>query len=279
MKLSKNVIKKVISSALAEDIGSGDITTNSIIKKDVNAKACFIAKEDGVVAGLEIAKMVFTEFGGKIIWKSFVKDGEHVKKGTVIAEAIANLRTLLSCERTALNLLQRMSGIASSSSKYARAIKGTKTLVLDTRKTAPGLRMLDKYAVKIGGAENHRIGLYDMVLIKDNHIKAAGSITNAVELVRKKIKKKTLIEVETSNLDEVKEALECKADIIMLDNMHQLDMKIAVKLINKRAKVEASGNITIDNIRMIANTGVDYISVGALTHSVKALDISMKIFN
>ncbi|HUX93010.1 MAG TPA: carboxylating nicotinate-nucleotide diphosphorylase [Ignavibacteriaceae bacterium] len=282
--INKKELERIIDAAFKEDIGSGDITTNRIVPKNKNAKAYFLAKEDGIIAGLNIAKHVLRKLDKKIIWKSFVKEGDKVSVGTKIAEVNGSLRALLTGERTALNFLQRISGIASITSKYVEALNNTGTKILDTRKTVPGLRMIDKYAVKTGGGTNHRIGLYDMALIKDNHIKAAGSISEAVRKVRSKNdklkkKKKLKIEVETTNLDEVREALKCRVDMIMLDNMSPSLMKEAVKIINGKAKVEASGNMNIDKIRETAAAGVDFISVGALTHSVKALDISMKIEN
>lgn len=277
MKLNQKEIERVILTALKEDIGVGDITTNLLIAKDQKAKAFFLAKENGIIAGLVIAKMVFQKLDKKIVWKSFVKDGDFVSAGKRIAEVKGSLRALLTGERTALNILQRMSGIATVANNFVKIVNGTNAKILDTRKTVPGLRMFDKYAVKIGGGTNHRFGLFDMVLIKDNHIKAAGGITNAVAKIRKGITKKIKIEVETSNLDEVREALKNKVEIIMLDNMPVAMMKEAVKIIAGKAKVEASGNVNLKSIKAIAETGVDYISVGALTHSVKALDISMKI--
>ncbi|MDP3148828.1 MAG: carboxylating nicotinate-nucleotide diphosphorylase [Ignavibacteria bacterium] len=277
MKLNQKEIERVILTALKEDIGAGDTTTNLIIEKKQQAKAFFLAKEDGIIAGLAIAKMVLQKFDKTIKWKSFIKDGEFVSAGTHIAEVKGSLRDLLTGERTALNILQRMSGIATATNSFVDAVKNTNAKILDTRKTVPGLRMLDKYAVKIGGGTNHRSGLFDMVLIKDNHIKAAGSISNAVAKIRKGATQKIKIEVETSNLDEVREALKNKVEIIMLDNMTVSMMKEAVKIIAGKAKVEASGNVNFKSIKAIAETGVDFISVGALTHSVKALDISMKI--
>lgn len=279
MKLDKKEIDKIISCALTEDVGSGDVTTNLIVPKNEKSRASFYAKENGVIAGLTVAKSVFTKLDKKSIWKSFVKEGDRVNAGTRIAEVTGSYRALLTGERTALNILQRLSGIATQTSEFVRLAEGTKVRVLDTRKTVPGLRTLDKYAVKIGGGENHRSGLYDMVLIKDNHIKAAGGITSAVERIRKNLKAKIKIEVETSNLDEVCEAVNCNVDIIMLDNMTNDAMKEAVRIINGKIKVEASGNVTVNNFRQIAEIGVDYISIGALTHSVKALDINMKIEN
>jgi len=277
MKLNQKEIERVILTALKEDIGAGDITTNLIIGKKKQANAFFLAKEDGIVAGLAIAKMVLQKLDKKIVWKSFVKDGNFVSVGTRIVEVKGSLRALLTGERTALNILQRMSGIATSTNSFVKIVNDTNAKILDTRKTVPGLRMLDKDAVKIGGGTNHRSGLFDMVLIKDNHIKAAGTITNAVTKIRKGVTKKIKIEVETTNLDEVREALKNKVEIIMLDNMTTPMMKEAVKIIARKAKVEASGNVDLKSLRKIAETGVDYISVGALTHSVKALDISMKI--
>ena len=279
MKLDKKEIDKIISCALTEDVGSGDVTTNLIVPKNEKSRASFYAKENGVIAGLTVAKSVFTKLDKKSVWKSFVKEGDRVNAGTRIAEVTGSYRALLTGERTALNILQRLSGIATQTSEFVRLAEGTKVRVLDTRKTVPGLRALDKYAVKIGGGENHRFGLYDMVLIKDNHIKAAGGITSAVERIRKNLKAKIKIEVETSNLDEVCEAVNCNVDIIMLDNMTNDAMKEAVRIINGKIKVEASGNVTVNNFRQIAEIGVDYISIGALTHSVKALDINMKIEN
>ena len=279
MKLDKKEIDKIISCALTEDVGSGDVTTNLIVPKNEKSRASFYAKENGVIAGLTVAKSVFTKLDKKSIWKNFVKEGDRVNAGTRIAEVTGSYRALLTGERTALNILQRLSGIATQTSEFVRLAEGTKVRVLDTRKTVPGLRALDKYAVKIGGGENHRFGLYDMVLIKDNHIKAAGGITSAVERIRKNLKAKIKIEVETSNLDEVCEAVNCNVDIIMLDNMTNDAMKEAVRIINGKIKVEASGNVTVNNFRQIAEIGVDYISIGALTHSVRALDINMKIEN
>jgi len=277
--MNKKELIQIINLALKEDIGSGDVTTNLIVPDFQKGIAEIFVKEDGVIAGLNVANEIFKRLNNKITFRKFVKEGDKVSKGIKIAEVKGSLRTLLTGERTALNFLQRMSGIATFTAKFVAQLEGLNTKILDTRKTVPCLRMLDKYSVKIGGGTNHRFGLYDMVLIKDNHIKAAGSITRAVQLIRKKLKKKMKIEVETANLDEVKEALSNKVDIIMLDNMSVEMMEQAVKLIGGKAKVEASGNVTLENVRKIALTGVDFISVGALTHSVKALDISMKIQN
>ena len=275
MKIDKKEIDKIVSRALKEDIGTGDITSTLIISRDKKAKAFILSKEEGVIAGLQVAKSVFKKLDKNIRWRNLVKEGEVVSAGTKIALVEGHYRALLTGERTALNFLQRMSGIASITLKYVEQLYGLKTKILDTRKTVPGLRLLDKYSVHKGTGTNHRIGLYDMVMIKDNHIKAAGGISKAVTHIKKKLYKKIKIEVETTTLEEVKEALNSGADIIMLDNMSIKLMNEAVKLINGKAKVEASGGVEIDSVRKIAETGVDYISVGALTHSVKALDIAM----
>ncbi|WP_337872291.1 carboxylating nicotinate-nucleotide diphosphorylase [Ignavibacterium sp.] len=274
------LIKKIISLALEEDIGKGDITSIATIRKNQKVVGKFLVKENGVIAGLSIAKQVMKTVDSKIKFKTFVQDGSKVNQGDIVAEVSGNARSILTAERTALNFLQRMSGIAAASSIYAEAVAHTKAKVIDTRKTAPGLRILDKMAVKVGGCDNHRFGLYDMFLIKDNHIEIAGSITNAVNDCRKfmqKKKKKFLIEVETKNLAEVEEAISADVDIIMLDNFQIKDMIKAVKMINGKSKVEASGGINLSAIKSVAETGVDFISVGGLTHSVKALDISLEI--
>ena len=273
-------ISKLISSALEEDIKNGDITTRATISKSKKAVGKFLVKADGIIAGLEIAKAVFKIVDPKIKFDIKIKDGSKVKYGDVAAVVSGQAQSLLTAERTALNFLQRMSGIASSANNYSELVKHTKAKVIDTRKTVPGLRTLDKLAVKLGGCTNHRIGLYDMFLIKDNHIEVSGSISKAVEACVKYNKKhhtKFKIEVETKNLKEVEEAIKTKADIIMLDNFEIDEMKIAVKLIDGKFKVEASGGVNLDTVKAIAETGVDYISVGALTHSVKALDISLEI--
>ncbi len=270
--------KPLIDLAIKEDVGSGDITTDAIIPEDRTTTALLISKADGIVAGLPVAKAVFNTIRKKsVLWIMYRREGDRVKPGDVIAELKGNYRTLLTGERIALNFLQRMSGIATITSKFATELEGTKTKLLDTRKTLPGFRMLDKYSVKIGGGKNHRLGLFDMVMIKDNHIKIAGGILNAVKSVRDKYGDEHKIEVETTNLTEVEEALNAGADIIMLDNMSLELMSEAVSVVGDKAETEASGNVSLDNIKQIAQCGVDYISVGALTHSVKAMDISMKI--
>lgn len=271
------LIDALIDLAIEEDIATGDVTTNSIIPANSRAVAEMKMKADGVISGLEIARRVYERFEKDIIWEPKVKDGDAVKKGDIILRIEASYRCLLLGERLSLNILQRMSGIATETAKYVKELAGTHTQLLDTRKTAPGLRVLDKMAVKDGGATNHRMGLYDMAMIKDNHIKVAGNITNAIQAVRANIPAGIKIEVETTNLDEVREALASNAEIIMLDNMSNAEMTEAVKLINGRAKTEASGNMSIPRLKEVAATGVDFISVGALTHSVTALDISMNI--
>lgn len=271
------LIDKLIDLAIEEDINTGDITTESLIPDSLNAVAEMTAKAEGVISGLSLIRRVFEKFEKDIKWTPFVKDGEKVKRGDVILRIEAKYSTLLKGERISLNILQRMSGIATKTADYVNELKGYKTELLDTRKTVPGMRIFDKQAVSDGGAKNHRMGLYDLVMIKDNHIKIAGSITKAVEQIRKNVGQGIKIEVETTNLDEVKEALECNVDIIMLDNMSNALMKEAVMVVAGRTKTEASGNMTIERLKSVAETGVDYISVGALTHSVTALDISMNI--
>ena len=271
------LIDKIIALAIEEDIESGDITTNALVPEASMAVAEMTAKADGVISGIEIARKVFEQIDKNILWTPFVKEGDRVKKGDRIVRIEGSFRALLTAERTALNILQRMSGIATAASLYVKELEGTGTNLLDTRKTAPGMRILDKMAVKAGGGTNHRMGLYDMALIKDNHIKVAGGIPNAVMQVRKSIKPGISIEVEVTNLDETQQAIDSGADIIMLDNMNTAQMAQAVKLINGRAKTEASGNMTLSRLKEVASAGVNFISVGALTHSVTALDISMNI--
>ncbi|MBQ3175567.1 MAG: carboxylating nicotinate-nucleotide diphosphorylase [Bacteroidales bacterium] len=276
----RHLIEKLIDLGLEEDINTGDITTESIIPESMNAVATMTAKQEGVISGLEIVKMVYERFQKDIVFTPYFKNGDFVQKGDVILKIEASYPTLLRGERLSLNIFQRMSGIATETSKYVKELVGTNTELLDTRKTAPGLRILDKMAVKDGGGTNHRMGLYDMAMIKDNHIKMAGGITKAVEQVRGKIAPGIKIEVETTNMDEVKEAIAAGADIIMLDNMGNDAMKEAVDVIkaaDKGIKTEASGNMSIPRLKEVAATGVDYISVGALTHTVKAMDISMNI--
>jgi nicotinate-nucleotide pyrophosphorylase (carboxylating) len=276
----KDYLEKIIRDALDEDIQSGDVTTQAVIPDSVFGKGKFLVKANGIIAGLNVVKNVFDIVDDKIVYKVLIQDREKVNAGEFVAEVEGKASSILTAERTALNFLQRMSGIATLTNNFVEKIEHTKAKILDTRKTVPGLRLLDKEAVHLGGGKNHRIGLFDMFLIKDNHIEIAGSITNAVNACRNFHQKKNLnlkIEVETKNLEEVKEALSCNVDIIMLDNFNIEMMKKAVTLINGKCLVEASGNINIDNVKEVAETGVDYISVGALTHSVKALDISLEV--
>ena len=276
----ENLINKLLDLGIEEDINTGDITTESIIPESMNAAATMTAKQDGVISGLEIVKMVYDRFQSDVVFTPYFKDGDAVKKGDVILKVEATYPTLLRGERLSLNLFQRMCGIATETAKYVKELADTHTELLDTRKTAPGLRVLDKLAVKHGGGTNHRMGLYDMAMIKDNHIKMAGGIAKAVEQVRSRIADGIKIEVETTTLDEVHQAIEAGADIIMLDNMDNNTMTEAVSIIkaaNKGIKTEASGNMNIPRLKEVAATGVDYISVGALTHTVKGMDISMNI--
>lgn len=276
--LTEDLVGELIGRAFEEDIGSGDVTTNAIIDPETVAEAAWTAKDDGVVAGLEIAGSVFRKLEAELEWKTNVSDGNKITAGSVILEMKGKARAILTGERTALNIVQRMSGIATETERYTNRLKDYKTKILDTRKTAPGLRLLDKYAVKMGGGENHRMGLYDLAMIKDNHIIAAGGIANAVERVRR-AQPALKIEVEVKSLKEVKEALTAEVDIIMLDNMSVSLMSRAVNIIDDQALTEASGNITLENLRDVAATGVNFISVGALTHSVKAFDISQNIIS
>ena len=276
----ENLIKKLIDLGIEEDINTGDVTTDSIIPATMNAVATMTAKQEGVISGLEIVKMVYNYFQKDVVFTTYFNDGDSVKKGDVILKIEATYPTLLRGERLSLNIFQRMCGIATETARYVKELVGTSTELLDTRKTAPGLRVLDKMAVKHGGGTNHRMGLYDMAMIKDNHIKMAGGITKAVEQVRANITPDIKIEVETTNLDEVREAIAADADIIMLDNMDNATMTEAVAIIkaaDKGIKTEASGNMNIPRLKEVAATGVDFISVGALTHTVKAMDISMNI--
>lgn len=270
-------IDNIVIAALKEDMPMGDITTDSTIPENSVTKAYLVAKEDGVLAGIDVAERVFQILGSSTVFNRKKQDGSLLVKGDIIAEIDGNVRELLKGERTALNILQRMSGIATMTKAFADKIKDLPASVVDTRKTTPGLRYLEKYAVRVGGGSNHRFCLSDGVLIKDNHIAACGGIKSAVARARKTVPHTVKIEVETESLDQVREALESGADIIMLDNMSLELMAEAVRLINKKAIVEASGNVSLQRIRDIALTGVDIISVGAITHSVNALDISLRI--
>ena len=270
-------IERLIRDALDEDIGAGDLATMATISAESRGTGLFRAKKDGVVAGLVLLDRIFYFIDHRVEVRLRTKDGAEVKEGTVVAEAVGPVRALLLAERTALNFLQRLSGNATLTRRYVEAVKDFSCKVLDTRKTTPGLRTLEKYAVRMGGGMNHRIGLYDAALVKDNHIEATGSIAEAVKAVRRHAPFMAKVEVEASSLKQVQEAIDAGADVIMLDNMTLAQMTEAVKLVNKRAGVEASGGITLENIRQVAATGVDYISSGALTHSAPVVDFNMKI--
>jgi nicotinate-nucleotide pyrophosphorylase (carboxylating) len=270
-------IERLIRDALDEDIGAGDLATMATIAAELQGTGLFRAKKDGVVAGLVLLPRMFYFIDHKVTVRLLTNDGDAVSQGTVVAEAVGPVRALLLSERTALNFLQRLSGTATLTRKYVDAVKDFPCKVLDTRKTTPGLRTLEKYAVRLGGGMNHRIGLYDAALVKDNHIEATGSIADAVKAVRRHAPFMAKVEVETSSMKQVQEAIDAGADVIMLDNMSIAQMTEAVKLVNKRAWVEASGGITLESIRQVAATGVDFISSGALTHSAPVVDFNMKI--
>ena len=275
--LNRTYIDNIINTALAEDINYIDVTTDNLLDDSHKSTACFVAKDNGVLCGIDIAMRVFELAGGGVEAEILLKDGTAVKKGDIIANLKGSTKTLLKGERTALNILQHMSGIATATNKCVKLVEGSDARITDTRKTLPGLRPLQKYAVTVGGGRNHRYNLSDGAMLKDNHIDAYGSIKAAVNALREKAGHMLKVEVEVRNFDELKEALECGCEIIMLDNMSLDDMTKAVEITNGRAKLEASGNITPENISEVAKTGVDIISLGALTHSVKCFDISMKI--
>ncbi len=277
MKLLQCYIDNIITNALMEDINYIDAAADNLIPPEHESSAYYVAKDSGVVCGIEIAKRVFELSGENVTFKILMADGTKVNKGDIIAELEGSTLTMLKGERTALNILQHMSGIATATNKCVELVAGTKAAVTDTRKTLPGLRALQKYAVTVGGGKNHRYNLSDAAMLKDNHIDAYGGITAAVSALRVKIGHTVKIEVEVRTLDELREALDNKGEIIMLDNMSCEEMKEAVEITNGRALLEASGNVTADNIRSVAETGVNIISLGALTHSVKCFDISMKI--
>ena len=279
--LSVNELEdRLIDLAFAEDIGDGDHTTLCCIPEDAMGKSHLLIKEDGILAGVEVAKRVFAKFDSTMQVEVLINDGTPVKKGDIAMVVTAKVRSLLQTERLMLNIMQRMSGIATMTNKYVERLKGTKTHVLDTRKTTPGLRMLEKQAVKMGGGMNHRIGLFDMILLKDNHVDFCGGITNAITRCHEYLKEKGLnlkIEIEVRNFDELAEAMNCGGiNRIMLDNFSVADTKKAVDIVGGKFETESSGGITFDTIRDYAECGVDFISVGALTHSVKGLDMSFK---
>ncbi|MGM9697571.1 MAG: carboxylating nicotinate-nucleotide diphosphorylase [Prevotella sp.] len=276
----EELVDRLIDLAFAEDIGDGDHTTLCCIPEDAMGRSHLLIKEDGVLAGVEVAKEVFRRFDPELNVEVLMNDGTRVKKGDIAMIVSGRVRSLLQTERLMLNIMQRMSGIATTTSRYVDRLKGTKTRVLDTRKTTPGLRMLEKAAVKIGGGCNHRIGLFDMILLKDNHVDFAGGISNAINRCHEYLKNNGLdlkIEIEVRNFEELQEAIDCGGiDRIMLDNFTPADTKKAVDIIAGRYETESSGGITFDTLRDYAECGVDYISVGALTHSVKGLDMSFK---
>jgi nicotinate-nucleotide pyrophosphorylase (carboxylating) len=268
--------REVVRRALVEDLGTGDLTSSLTIEAHQQARAEMRAKARGVIAGLEVAELAFREMDPDVLWTASVHDGDTVTPGDVIARVEGLARGILSAERTALNFIQRMSGIATATRELVDLCEGRAT-ILDTRKTAPGLRALDKYAVAVGGARNHRFGLFDGILIKENHIRAAGGIAPAVSRCRQGVPLLTKIEVEVTNFDELRQALDAGADVILLDNMSPGEMRQAAEITAGRAQLEASGGITRENLREVASTGVDFISSGALTHSTKALDISLLV--
>ncbi len=276
----EELVDRLIDLSFAEDIGDGDHTTLCCIPEDAMGKSKLLIKEDGILAGVEIAKEVFNRFDPTMQVEVLIGDGTMVKKGDVAMIVTGKVRSLLQTERLMLNIMQRMSGIATMTSKYVERLKGTHTRVLDTRKTTPGMRMLEKQAVKIGGGCNHRIGLFDMILLKDNHVDFSGGIANAINRCHEYLKQKGLdlkIEIEVRNFDELKQAMDCGGiDRIMLDNFSVADTKKAVEIVGGKYETESSGGITFDTLRDYAECGVDYISVGALTHSVKGLDMSFK---
>lgn len=276
MTLSKHT-EKLIAMALEEDIGPGDVTTDRLVPADAVGKGAIVAKEDLIIAGLKVARRVFQCIDADIQFQSEFQDGARIHSGATVVTLSGRLAALLTGERTALNFLQRLSGIATKARSYVALLEGKKVQLLDTRKTTPGWRELEKYAVRIGGGRNHRMGLYDAVLIKDNHIAAGGGIAAAVKRIIAEVGPAMTVEVETTNLEEVREALDAGAHIIMLDNMDLDQIKAAVNLVNGRAELEVSGGITREHLIDLADTGIDYISSGALTHSARAVDLSMRI--
>lgn len=277
MLIDNNALEKDLETWLREDIGHGDISTALTVPPGSSGKGIFLMKEDGIICGLDVAARTFHHLDRSLTFTSRVEEGQPVKKGDIVAEIAGNLSNILTAERVALNLLQRLSGISTKTRAFVDAIAGYKAKILDTRKTTPGLRNLEKYAVIIGGGQNHRFGLFDGILVKDNHIKAAGGIKEALALLDKSSPHYLAVEVEVGDLNELREALDCGVPTILLDNMTTPVMGEAVQITSGRALLEASGNMTLDRVREVAATGVDFISVGALTHSVSALDISLKI--
>jgi len=281
LKVPVNKVKQIVSTALGEDLASGDVTTESLVPFALEGKASILVKRDGVLAGIDVAKEVFRQVDPSLHFKAPVKDGAKVRKGDVVATVEGKVASILKAERTALNFLQHLSGIATETARYVDAVSGTKAVITDTRKTIPGLRLLEKYAVRAGGGRNHRLNLGDGVLIKDNHLvilRSSGvGLGEAVKKARKRAPRAMKVEVEVESVKQAREALSAGADIIMLDNMKVKGMRKVVELVRGRALLEASGGITLDKVRSVAETGVYLISVGALTHSAKALDISLEV--
>ena len=275
--IPESLLTEIVARALAEDIGPGDVTTMATVDVGTPCRGEIIAKAQGVIAGLRVAEIAFEQVDPQTRFEYASRDGDRVSPGTVIARLDGDAHAILSAERTALNFLQRMSGIATLTARYVEAVAGTAARICDTRKTAPGLRALDKYAVAAGGGANHRIGLFDGVLIKENHIRAAGGIGQAVRLARERAHHLLKVEVEVTSLSELEAALDARADVVLLDNMSVADVAAAVEAAGGRCRLEVSGGVTLENVRAFAECGVNYISVGALTHSAPALDISLEI--
>jgi nicotinate-nucleotide pyrophosphorylase (carboxylating) len=273
----ETLIREIVRWSLNEDLGSGDVTTNWTIPADSHLRAQFLVKAEGVLAGMAVARLVFEQVDTDVLFTELSPDGKLVRPGDIVAKVEGPGRAILTAERTALNFMQRMSGIATLTRRYVEAVSGSKAVILDTRKTAPGIRVLDKWAVRLGGGQNHRAGLYDMVLIKDNHLAACGGIAATVERVQAHNTQNLPVEVEVKDLHELREALALSVDRIMLDNMSLAEMEQAVRLTDGTIPLEASGNVNLETVAEIAATGVDYISSGRLTHSVKALDISLDL--
>ncbi len=280
-RISRKQVGQIVSGALAEDLASGDVTTEALVSYSLKGKALILVKRDGVLAGTEVAKEVFWQVDPSLRFKALAKDGARVRKGQVVATVEGRVASILKAERTALNFLQHMSGIATETSRYVGTVSGTKAIITDTRKTLPGLRMLEKYAVRVGGGKNHRLNLADGILIKDNHLVSQRSrgvgLGESVKKARRRAPRTIKIEVEVGSVQEAREALSAGADIIMLDNMKLDYVRRVVKLVKGKALLEASGGITLDNVRSVAETGVDLISIGALTHSARSLDISLEL--
>lgn len=277
--MKRNELDAVIEAALKEDMPRGDITSENIIPSDSVSEAIILAKQQGILAGIDVARRVFQKINPSVRFKNVFEDGQIFKKGNILARLEGNSISILKGERTALNFLQRMSGIATATGKFVRILEGTRTKILDTRKTTPSLRFLEKYAVKMGGGLNHRSNLSEMVLIKDNHLQLVGSISRAVKSAKEKVKKGIKIEVETSSLEDVKKAVRCGADMIMLDNMTLEKMGEVVKWVKRKVPLEVSGKMSLSKVRKIASLGIDFISVGSLTHSYRSVDMSIEFLD